>query len=265
MPCTFSHPLAVVPLYRCCADRLNFAALVVGSMSPDFGYYVSQFPLATFAHTVLGLFAVCLPSGLAALGVFYLLRRPLCFVLPQPHRAALTRLAMRRWSITLRSLRTAALSILLGASTHTVWDSFTHDGGWAVERVAILRAPLAHMGPSTLPLSYVLQQTSTFGAGAFLAVLYFRWLRQQPRTKSPADTSVPDWWRYSLIAVLAVIAVAIAMPSAHRMASSFDGYLAFRVFVFRTGVYSAAAFLPLLIVSSIGFYVAHRRTGADEA
>src|SRR6267142_809972 len=96
MPCTFSHPLAVVPLRRLCPERLNFTALIIGSMSPDFGYYIGQFPVANFAHTALGTLAVCLPMGLLALGLFYLIRRPLCFVLPQPHRAALMPLASRR-------------------------------------------------------------------------------------------------------------------------------------------------------------------------
>jgi hypothetical protein len=63
MPCTFSHPIAVVLLRRFCADRLNFAALVIGSMSPDFGYYFRQFPVARFAHTIVGTFTVCLPAS----------------------------------------------------------------------------------------------------------------------------------------------------------------------------------------------------------
>ena len=63
MPFTLSHPLAVVPLRRWCPARLNFAALVIGSMSPDFGYFIGQFDAAAFAHTIPGLFTVCLPTG----------------------------------------------------------------------------------------------------------------------------------------------------------------------------------------------------------
>jgi hypothetical protein len=191
-------------------------------------------------------------AGLLALGPFYLLRRSLCFILPQP-------LVTRHLALSFRRSDLAALSVLFGAWTHTAWDSFTHDGGWAVERFAILRAPIIHAGITTLSVSDLLQQASTFGAGALLAFLYFRWLRQQCATPTAADTSVPDVWRYSLIAVLAVVALAFAIPSALRMASLFEGDSAFRVFVFRTGVYSVAAFVPLLIVSSIALYVVHRR------
>jgi Domain of unknown function (DUF4184) len=258
MPCTFSHPLAVVPLRRLSPERLNFTALIIGSMSPDFGFYIGQFPVADFAHTGLGTLAVCLPTGLLALGLFYLIRRPLCFVLPQPHRAALMPLALRRPSFSVHSFFVAAVSILLGAWTHTLWDSFTHGGGWAVKRLAILRATVIHVGTTSLPVSNFLQQISTFGAGALLVVLHFRWLRRQPTTAA-GDTSVHDRWRYSLIALLAAVALAIAVPAAFRLTSPFEGYLAFRAFVFRTAVYSVAAFVPPLIISSIVFYIVDQR------
>ena len=254
MPCTFSHPLAVVPLRRLCPERLNFTALIIGSMSPDFGYYIGQFPVANFAHTGLGTLAVCLPTGLLVLGLFYLIRRPLCFVLPQPHRAALTPLASRRPSVSVHSVFVATLSLLLGAWTHTVWDSFTHPDGWAVTHLAILHATVIHVGTTSLAVFNFLQQVSTFGAGALLLVLYFRWLRRQ-QTTATGDTSVHDVWRYSLIALLAAAALAIAVPAAFRLASCFEGYLALRVFVFRTAVYSVAAFVPPLIISSIVFYI----------
>lgn len=258
MPCTFSHPLAVVPLRRLCPERLNFTALIIGSMSPDFGYYIGKFPVATFAHTGLGTLAVCLPMGLLALGLFYLIRRPLCFVLPQPHRAALMPLASRRPSVSVRSVFVAALSILLGAWTHTVWDSFTHPDGWAVTHLAILHATVIHLGTTSLAVFNFLQQVSTFGAGALLLVLYFRWLRRQ-QTTATRHTSVHDLWRYSLIALLAAVAFAIAVPAAFRLASPFEGYVAFRIFLFRTAVYSVAAFVPSLIISSIVYYIVAQR------
>lgn len=260
MPCTFSHPLAVVPLRRLCPERLNFSALIIGSMSPDFGYYISQFRVANFAHTGLGTLAVCLPTGLLALGLFYLIRRPLCFVLPQPHRAALMPLVLRRPSFSVRSFFVAALSILLGAWTHTVWDSFTHPDGWAVTHLAILHVAVIYVGTTPLRVFNCLQQVSTFGAGGLLVVLYFRWLRCQ-QTTATGDTSVHEGWRYALIALLAAVALAIAVPAAFRLASSFEGYVAFRVFLFRTAVYSVAVFVPPLIVSSFVFYVVDRRSG----
>jgi len=55
MPWTFVHPAAVLPLRKYFANRHLFGAVVVGSISPDFGYYVGRFDMATTAHTLLGL------------------------------------------------------------------------------------------------------------------------------------------------------------------------------------------------------------------
>ena len=171
MPLTFSHPLAVVPLRRFFPAPLNFVALVVGSMTPDLGYYLHQFPLARFAHTAVGSFVVCLPSGLLGVGLFCLLQRPLCFMLPQPHRAVLAPLIRRQAGFSWRASLLTAACVLIGAWTHTAWDAFTHANGWAVERLAFLRAPLAQAGGTTFPVYYILQQASTVGGGLGLAAL----------------------------------------------------------------------------------------------
>ena len=260
MPCTFTHPLAIVALRQFCPRWLNFAALITGSMSPDFAYYVRQFSIAKFAHTILGTITVCLPTGLLALGIFYLLRQSLCFVLPQPHRDALASLVTTRPAISFRGVLVAATSILIGAWSHTIWDSFTHDGAWSVRHLDFLRAPLFQIGQTTLSTSYILQQTSTFAGGAVLVILYFLWLRRQPAAPPVTDRFSSDGWRYLLLASLAFIALSVGASAALRMASMFEGYTAFRVFVFRAGVYSAAVFMPLLAFSSLVLYAVHRRS-----
>ena len=223
MPSTFIHPLAVLPFSRLCPAPLNFAALVIGSMSPDFGYYLHQFPTARFAHTIVGTLTVCLPSGLVALALFYLLRQPLCFILPQPHRGALMPLAAVRPSLSGRSFLSAAASILLGAWTHTIWDSFTHDGAWSVERLSFLRESLFCVRGTVLPVSYVLQQVSTFAGGAALALAYFLWLRRHRVAASESSGTFSDRQRYLLLCALAAVALAVAVPAALSMASQFHG------------------------------------------
>lgn len=90
MPWTFAHPAAVLALRRYCPRYLNFSALVVGSLSPDLGYYLDLFATAKFAHSFTGSLLVCLPLGILLMAVLFLLRKPFWFVLPQPHRAAFT-------------------------------------------------------------------------------------------------------------------------------------------------------------------------------
>lgn len=257
MPATFTHPIAVLPFRRFCPASLNMAGLVIGSMSPDFGYYFNRFPTATFAHTIVGTFFVCLPTGMVALALFYLLRRPLCFVLPQPHRGALMHLASNRSPLHWPACLSAIASILIGAWTHTIWDSFTHRGAWPVEHIPLLREPVFHVGSTAFAGSYVLQQLSTFGGGAVLAIAYLKWLHRH-RTAAATAQTFSDRQRYYLLVLLFVIALAVAIPIAVGVASRFDGYLAFRVLVFRAAVYFAAVFVPLLALSSSVLYAIHR-------
>jgi len=259
MPCTFSHPLAVIPLYCVFRRHLNLTALVIGSMSPDFAYYVSLFSIATFAHTTAGTLIVCLPTGLMALAIFLKVRQPICFLLPQPHRSALWPLTRDPSFVTPRSFLAASVSVLVGAWTHTVWDSFTHAAAWPVQRLPLLREPIFWVGNVELHGYYVLQQISSLVGAVVLAGFYLHWLRQQPKLYSRSTSVQSESWRYLLIGLMAVFAVGCATPFALRVASHYDGYFGFRVFVFRCGVYSAAIFGAAFVGVSLALASWRRR------
>jgi hypothetical protein len=89
MPWTFAHPAAVLPFRRLGLKNLSFGGLVVGSISPDIGYYVGRFDVAALAHTTLGVLILCLPTGLVLFAMVRVLHRPVANVLPEPHRSAL--------------------------------------------------------------------------------------------------------------------------------------------------------------------------------
>ncbi|RKZ85433.1 MAG: hypothetical protein DRR19_16380 [Candidatus Parabeggiatoa sp. nov. 1] len=61
MPFTLSHPAAAVPLAR---GGLVLSALVVGSMSPDFLYFLCLSTQYQFGHTFIGVFVFDIPTGL---------------------------------------------------------------------------------------------------------------------------------------------------------------------------------------------------------
>ena len=78
MPWTLAHPAAVLPFRRFSgAGRLSFGALVIGSMSPDFVYYIGRFDLGNFTHSPLGVLVTCLPAGLLVLALALWLRDPI--------------------------------------------------------------------------------------------------------------------------------------------------------------------------------------------
>lgn len=140
MPFTVSHVAAVLPVLGR-SERLPAAALVVGSMTPDYPWFLTRGRTSQLSHSPLGLVTVDLAVGVLAFGLWRLwvqrpardlLPRPLGERLPQPH------------GLAVRELPWAGLAVVLGALTHLVWDSFTHAGRWGVEMVPWLHTE--HLG-----------------------------------------------------------------------------------------------------------------------
>jgi hypothetical protein len=256
MPWTVAHAAAVLPLRRLSASRLNFAALVIGSFTPDVGYYVRAFRLARFAHTFPAGLLACVPIGLCLLVAFYTLRKPVCHLLPEPHRGALTALTTTPFPVRPIAILWAVASIAIGAWTHVVWDSFTHRTGWVVERFAVLTDPAIAVGSTDLAVYGVLQHLSTIVGVTALLVAYVAWLRRAgDRTPRSAGEEL---WRYGVLLGLTVVALAIAGALASHAVAAMPPRLVARAFVFRIAVYGVALFVPLLIVAAVVCWVGRR-------
>lgn len=249
MPWTFAHPAAVLPLRRISPLRLNLAALIIGSLTPDFGYYINRFALASFAHTLPGSFLVCLPTGLFLLMVYYLSRKPVWFVLPQPHRGALQPFIAAPPPRRAAGLARAALSVLIGSWTHILWDSFTHRNGWAVRQWEFLDELVIRIFSAEFPAYFLLQHLSTVIGLASLILAYSIWLSRRAGDGT-SWFSPGERWRYLLLALLLFVAFATAVPLAALAAGARDGEVVLRAFVFHAAVYAAVVFIPMLIVSS---------------
>lgn len=248
MPFTLSHPAAVLPLRRFCPHYVDLTALFIGCLIPDLGYYFHQFDFASLAHSAVGSLVVCLPCGVVMLLVFRLVRRPVCLLLPTPHREAIEpRFASP--PITLRYSLTVILSLLLGAWTHILWDSWTHRSGWFVQRLSFLGEPLFTVGSSQFHGYYILQQLSTIVGAVILIIAYLAWFRRQ--RSSCLIQIAADRWRYLLWFAIVAVTLLLALPAAAHAASNFQGYLAFRVFVFELSVYFVSISVSLTILASI--------------
>src|SRR5262245_15889803 len=156
MPWTFAHPAAALPFRRLCPKYLSFPGLAVGCITPDIGYYTGEIPPGAYAHTFAGSFFACLPAGLALLALLLAIRKPVCHLLPHPHREAISRLTEPHPIGPLR-IGILALSVVIGAWTHIVWDAFTHAGRWGAKHIAFIREPLFQIGALPVP-GYMLLQ-----------------------------------------------------------------------------------------------------------
>jgi hypothetical protein len=249
MPWTFAHPAAVLPMRRFCPRQLHFAALVVGSLTPDFGYHFGLFALATYAHTLEGSVLACVPIGLALLACFSAVRRPLWHLLPQPHRHALEPLVAQPLLRGFRNIVRSSLSILLGAWSHVAWDSFTHRSGWSVAHFPALRGAVAVPWIGEVPLYNVLQHMSTVVGVIILVLAYRSWLASQRRSV-PAFAR-EDRWRYATLLSLAISCAVIAVLLAIVDALPLGGRFSAQAFAFRLAVYGAVLFMGSTVLAGM--------------
>jgi hypothetical protein len=258
MPWTLSHPAIVLPLRRFSPQPLDFAALIIGSMTPDIGFYIGRFDLAKFAHTLPGSFLACLPTGVILLLFYFLFCRPVCYALPSPHRQALRPLCpdfptgLTPWGIIL-------LSLLLGAWTHNFWDAFTHQPGWFVDRIPWLQQPVMQIGATTICMFLLLQELSTLLGFAIVTLTYCIWLRRQQVSSSVAPGS--DRWRYLFWLGILMLSLFISLPAAasYAMSASLPAVPFVRSILFLTATYSLAIAVPLSLVATSIIYARRDR------
>ena len=225
-------------------------ALVVGSLSPDFEYFVYLRPERSISHDLVGVPLMDVPLGLLALWLFdAVLKRPMAQLLPRPLRERVfPACGPVRWPIP------AVLGWLaVGAFSHLAWDAFTHGGGWVVGRVPALSA-------SPLPgirVYHLLHFVSTVVGLALLAYWSWSWVRRQVPVPGAADSEMPSTTRAAVAITLVGIALASGPLAAYR---DFHEPTAPRGYVLaRFLIATIAAFLAGSLAYSVGYRGLRRR------
>ncbi len=177
MPLTYlSHQAPVVALKILRPRWFDGTALVLGSMCPDLAYAFAGTTLAFNAHTPVGLVCFCLPVTVLLCFVVRGPVAPVAFAqLPDtPLRLHDYRaLALRRPPLAL-----TAMSALIGAASHALWDTFTHDGRWGARHVAILREEVATIGGTSLSVARALQYLGHVG-GAIVTLALLAYIAER--------------------------------------------------------------------------------------
>jgi hypothetical protein len=191
MPFTGAHPAAVLPLVRWARPlRLDATALVIGSLSPDFEYFVRGEQVGIFSHSLVGIATFCVPMTLV-LGVLYhgLAKWSVLLVAPAgvARRAAgiVARPWQERW--TGWAIASVVVSAAIGALSHVAWDGFTHARGWFVHRYpgtfrVVYQVPVL----GTIAFHRVLQHASTAIGLPIVIAAIVRAIRREPAIELPA-------------------------------------------------------------------------------
>jgi len=171
MPFTFSHAVVGFPLKKKYTKHFSLLGLVLGSMAPDFLYFINLKPSGYFGHTLLG---------------FLILNLPLCFLLnylftehikdsliahlPEKIQFYFSICYKQKSDYTMRSMVIFCYSALLGMVTHVFWDSFTHKSGYFVDKFSFFKESLNLMNHN-IPVYKILQHGSTIIA-AIIIIAY---------------------------------------------------------------------------------------------
>ena len=225
----FAHQAAVVPLKLAMPRRWSGTGLVLGSMAPDFGYFLIGTGTAPrLWHRPLGVFVYCLP---VALLLYWLITR----VVAEPtarHLPMLGTVRLKALGLVAAQPRhpwhwlVVAASIVVGAGTHLAWDLFTHTGSWMGNHVPFLKRELFPIGSYDVIGSDVLWMGSTVVGGlatlAALAHVCSRdLLREWAESRAPGSTAGLDPFAppatrvfWSVIAATVTVAAVLAFVTA---------------------------------------------------
>ena len=253
MPFTPTHVLAILPIAAIRRVPLPFSALVIGSMIPDLPLFSPLPPVYSTTHSIPGLFTACLPLGLACFLLFHMaMKCPLFALLPVALRRRCATLVVRRPSLRLRAVAWASLSVVIGASTHVFWDSFTHRGRWGTQILPSLNETALILGGHAIPGYKLLQYGSTLIGLPCLAFLLATWLHRQPPGPTDEETALVRGSRMAVWLIVLAIPVSVGLLSWRRGGPTAYGRLGYSI---------TTSGLALILVTLV-YCVAYHAIGA---
>ncbi|MFJ7333869.1 DUF4184 family protein [Streptomyces sp. NPDC101110] len=222
MPFTLSHAAAVLPAVRTDGTGrgpLVPAVLVAGSFAPDMTYYAASvltgaMEFGDITHGFPGVFTVDVLIAWALVGLWLLVREPLVALLPRARQgrvASLLRCGAPRARVRPALVARWYASAVLGASTHVVWDAFTHLDRWGMRLFPVLGREVAGS-----PLYWYLQYGGSAVAAVVIAVFVGRALRRAPRGEPVGVPALAVRDRWAAAAVICGFALVGAVQRASR-------------------------------------------------
>ena len=243
MPFTPAHIAAVLPLRN--RWNLIWSALIVGSIAPDFEYFLTLGPRTHRLHEFPQVVYLTLPAAFIVLWVVQkFLRAPVLEFLPTGIEERMDPKPFR--FLGTRRLALIFLSLAIGIATHIAWDSFTHEDTMVTEHLSVehRRVSLPVVGPKTV--YKVLQWASSVaGLGLIGAYFWFWYTRTPPRRRIVPNHSKAA--KFALWTLLTAAALAFSLRHTYVL---FGGYPMVReMFVIALVTTMAALFWEVLAFS----------------
>ena len=206
MPFTFAHPAVVLPIKKKWPEHFNLTALILGSMAPDFEYFVKMRIESKIGHSFIGFLLFNLPLVIGISLVFhYLIKNTFILHLPEKINSLIKQkenntLPHQYW---IKWCFIFICSAIIGMFSHTLWDSFTHEKGYFVLLFPILKARVIN-----IPIYKFLQHGGTFiGFLVISKFLFDERSRECCKWKTVSFAKKILYWILVLISTIAVIII----------------------------------------------------------
>jgi hypothetical protein len=202
MPFTFSHPALVLPVTWLPKKWYSLSGLIMGSMTPDFEYFIRMKDFSTFSHTIDGMFWFDVPLGLILLFLFHNIVRDIVIgYLPFSLNVRFSAFSGFNWNKYFRSnVLVVLISLLIGIASHVLWDSFTHAHGYFFEAIPAFKDSV-NVFSHHIYGAYFLQLSSSVIGGIMVMIAIFK-LPEGYNTKE--DNILNFWLLVSLVTISVV-------------------------------------------------------------
>jgi Domain of unknown function (DUF4184) len=212
MPLTFSHPAIILPAKYLPERWVSMTGLIIGSIAPDFEYFIRMRVESMYSHTWTGMFWFDLPLSILLTFIYHhIIRNPLICNLPVFLKKRLSRYMDFNWMQYFKhNFLKVIICLLVGISSHIFLDSFTHPHGDFVKLIPFLHQETTVFGINMLTFKLA-HYISTF-IGAFI-VGYA--IIRIPKATDYAKSRNPFYYWFIVIGtgvVLANIRILLGIP-----------------------------------------------------
>jgi hypothetical protein len=202
MPFTLAHPAIVFPLLK--SKRFSSTALIIGSMVPDFEFYLQLREVENIGHSWFGIVMIDFPLALMMCFLFHnVLKKAMLDNMPLYFKKRFIIFEKFNWNNYTKTHTTAVvISLLIGIVSHLLWDGFTHEDGLFVSLFPVLSTTIS-LFLFSMPL-YLLLQILFSIVGLLLAVY---WIHRMPTQKVVAEKINTIYWLVFLVFIAIILII----------------------------------------------------------